>query len=357
MLNGELDWAKEEQTAILEAGIRCSDYLQTDTISNKEKGEKRTTHIFSGDYFSVYYTLKTKSRLSVLHGLQGAEGELQVQYNKHTDSLLENYNISKADTQALIKCFGEGAAYDLSDFKYKVQQDISVLAAKKNRFARVLNAFALSYYYAQTKMPVVEVLLSGDAPEYKKNASQHHALCWIHDARYYNKLTPVVAHHRQLVEKVMEQYWTFYRLLLDFRDLDAQQTAQIAAKRQEIEQKFEDIFTQTTDYNQLDKLIQKTYDKKEALLAVLHAPALPLHNNAAELAARRVVRKRDISLHTWSEKGTKTRDAFMSIVETAIKLGVNPIEYITKKIRGQQIFDTLAELIRKAYQPNYTPSF
>ena len=82
---------------------------------------------------------------------------------------------------------------------------------------------------------------------------------------------------------------------------------------------------------------------------------MPLHNNAAELAARRVVRKRDISLHTWCEKGTQTRDAFMSIIETAVKLAVNPIIYITKKIKGQQVFKSLALLIQEAYTAKVTP--
>ena len=104
----------------------------------------------------------------------------------------------------------------------------------------------------------------------------------------------------------------------------------------------------------LDKLIEKTYKNKAKLLIVLDVPSLPLHNNAAELAARRVVRKRDISLHTWSEKGTQTRDAFMSIVETAIKLAVNPIEYITQKIKKQQVLKPLALLIQERYALNLT---
>lgn len=357
LLNGELDWALKEQNTILSMGIESSAYVQTDSTSNKEKGEKRTTHIFSGDYFSVYHTLKNKSRLCVLHGLQGAKEELQLQYNERTQAFLQAYNIAKADIQSLIVNFGRGIAYGLRTFKSLVLENIPTLAAKKNMFTRVLNSFALSYYYEQTDMPVVEVLLSDDAPEYKTIPLKQHALCWIHDARYYNKLTPLVAPHRKRLKQVKEEYWDFYRLLLEFREIEAFETKKIAIKRQEIEQQFEEVFTQVTQYNQLDKLIEKTYRKKKELLAVLDVPALPLHNNAAELAARRVVRKRDISLHTWSEQGTKTRDAFMSIVETAIKLGINPIEYIAKRIRGQQLNHTLEALIKKAYEIKTTPTF
>ena len=350
MLNSELSWAKEEQYSILHSGLVWSAYMQTDSTSNKEKGQKRTTHILSGVYFSVYYTLRTKSRLAVLEALQGAREEVQLQYTEQTLGFLEAYNIAKSDVQSLIQYFSDGVVYSLSAFKAIVHQSINTLAKKKNMFSRVLNAFALSYYYQQEDIPVVEVLLSDDAPEYKKIATQHHALCWIHDARYYNKLTPFIDQHRQLLEQFKEQYWNFYQLLLDFRRIEPQKKTQIAKEKQEILLKFEEIFTQTTEYNQLDQLIEKTYKKKKHLLAVLDVAALPLHNNAAELAARRVVRKRDISLHTWSEKGTQTRDAFMSIVETAIKLGVNPIEYITNKIRRTKMKDTLADLIQKAYQ-------
>ena len=46
-------------------------------------------------------------------------------------------------------------------------------------------------------------------------------------------------------------------------------------------------------------------------------PEIPLHNNSAELAARVKVRKRDVSLQTVTDKGTKANDTFMTIVQTA----------------------------------------
>jgi hypothetical protein len=64
------------------------------------------------------------------------------------------------------------------------------------------------------------------------------------------------------------------------------------------------------------------------LLKVLVLPEVPLHNNVAELAARAKVRKRDVSFQTITEKGTKANDTFMTIVQTAKKLGVNTYQYI-----------------------------
>jgi hypothetical protein len=62
-----------------------------------------------------------------------------------------------------------------------------------------------------------------------------------------------------------------------------------------------------------------------------------------------VVRKRDIPLHTWSEQGTRVRDAFLTIVETATKLGVNELAYIEDRIRGDKKMVSLANCIQAAY--------
>lgn len=73
--------------------------------------------------------------------------------------------------------------------------------------------------------------------------------------------------------------------------------------------------------------------KKEELLLVLKYPKIPLHNNDMERGARVCARKRDVSLHTMTDDGTKANDTFLTIVETCKKLGVNPFQYIMAKIK------------------------
>ncbi len=82
-------------------------------------------------------------------------------------------------------------------------------------------------------------------------------------------------------------------------------------------------------------------------MAVLRHPELPLHNNDAELGARVQARVRDVSLHTKSEAGTKAKDTFMSIVQTAKKLGVSAYEYIHDRVSGKFELPSLAQLIRE----------
>jgi len=86
---------------------------------------------------------------------------------------------------------------------------------------------------------------------------------------------------------------------------------------------FDLLFSQKTDYQDLDERMTSTLAKKDKLLLVLRFPHLPLHNNPSELGARIQARKRDISLQIKNAKGTKSKDSLITITETAKKLLVN----------------------------------
>jgi hypothetical protein len=346
LLSGEA-WAVEEQQAILRAGIAHSPYTQIDSTGSKEKGQRKVTQIIGADYFSVFYTLDGKTRLEVLQALQGKpKTDLLLLLNNEARGLLDDFGVAKADRQFLEKHFGDGTSYTITSFEAYLQAHAPDIRAKKNMYRRIVESLALGYYHQQDDFPIVDWLLSDDAGEYQKIARFSQALCWIHDARFYNKLSPKLDFHRRVLEDFQSTYWQFYYQLLDFKELPA-----IQQKEQKIilEQQFEDLFKTSSDYFQLNECIRRTYKNKEKLLAVLNNPALPLHNNTAELGARRVVRKRDISLHSWSERGTKVRDAFMTIVETAAKLGVNAMDYIADRITQKNEMPHLVSLIHKAY--------
>ena len=85
----------------------------------------------------------------------------------------------------------------------------------------------------------------------------------------------------------------------------------------------------------MDERIGKTKEDKEHLLKVLILPEVPLHNNAVELAARAKVRKRDVSLQTITEEGTKTNDTFMTIVQKTKKLSVSAYQYIWDRVSNK----------------------
>ena len=170
------------------------------------------------------------------------------------------------------------------------------------------------------------------------------ALCWIHEGRHYKKLTPWVDYHRQLLETFRGKFWDFYDQLLTYRRFPN------PIERQRLTAEFDELFKTVTGYDALDERIAKTLAKKENLLMVLDHPEIPLHNNPAELGARQRVRKRDVSFGPRTGEGTKAWDTFMTLAETAKKLGVSFITYIHDRISGADQIPRLSYLITQRAQ-------
>ena len=79
-------------------------------------------------------------------------------------------------------------------------------------------------------------------------------------------------------------------------------------------------------------------------MALVH-PEIPLHNNPAELGARARVRKRDVSFGPPTRDGATAWDTFMTLAETASKLGVSFYHYIHDRVSGAYRMSSLADLI------------
>lgn len=96
--------------------------------------------------------------------------------------------------------------------------------------------------------------------------------------------------------------------------------------------------------------------KKKSLLLPLIFPFLPLHNNPAELGARAQARMRDINLQTVSENGTKTKDTFATIVQTARKHSVNIYNYVYDRVTKKYEMPSLANLITEKFSLENCPA-
>ena len=142
----------------------------------------------------------------------------------------------------------------------------------------------------------------------------------------------------------MQRFWAYYAQLLAYR---TQPKLEEAAR---LERAFETVFTTVTGYNALDERIAKTHAKKGCLLMVLTHPEIPLHNNPAELGARARVRKRDVSFGPRTREGAHAWDTFMTLAETATKLGVSFYRYIHDRVSGACQMPSLADLIEERAQ-------
>jgi len=83
---------------------------------------------------------------------------------------------------------------------------------------------------------------------------------------------------------------------------------------------------------------------------VLKHPEIPLHNNPAELEARRRRRKSDVSLGPRTEAGKQAWDTFLSLEATAKKLGVSFYQYVYDRVSGANTIPPLADLITQLAQ-------
>jgi hypothetical protein len=120
----------------------------------------------------------------------------------------------------------------------------------------------------------------------------------VHEGRHYKKLTPFIPCHQEILDKFLTEFWDYYRELLAYRDSASPK------RKVELKSRFWEIFGTESGYKQLDERKRLTAAKVSELLLVLEYPELPLHNNPAELAARTMVQRRNISYATQTTQGT-----------------------------------------------------
>jgi len=326
-------WRAEAQ-AIHQAGLASTAWQATDQTSTRVDGQNETCHVLGNPFFTVYQTRPGGTRQDVLAVLWGQEPVFRL--NADALTWLDATRIGRVLVTQL--CIALPWDTDLSAPDLTRQLDDAGVILGSQQRQQVWDALAIAAYHAQTAVPIIRCLLSDDAAVYHL-LTDAHALCWIHDPRHYAKLTPVVATHRDLLTAFRTDYWAFYRQLLAYR------TAPTAPERDHLRARFDVLFTRRTGYEALDDRIAKTWANQELLLLVLDHPDLPLHNNAMELAARRRVRKRDVSFGPQSRAGAQAWDTFQTIIATASKLGVRVYAYFLGRLMTPATTPTLADRI------------
>jgi len=334
ILTEDNDLFHEEKSEIFRSGLNSTTYQQIDDTSARVNGNNWYTQIICNPYYAAYFTVPYKNRETILDILL-CGNEKTYCFNEEAFELMEMFNIPHLWIRKL--SFFKGKTYTDEEIRRKIDNVFSPNGYKNTKL-RVLEACSIAAYHRMTNIPVVTTLLSDDAPQFSKLTFQH-AHCWIHDGRNYKKLRPIVPYHQEKLKAFLDRYWDYYGKLCEFK---IKPDAEVAEK---LDAEFEHLFSTKTGYEQLDERISKTKEKKESLLMVLTMPAIPLHNNAAELAARAKVRKRDVSLQTVTDKGTKANDTFMTIVQTAKKLGVSAYDYIFDRVSNTFAMLSLAQLI------------
>jgi len=333
-----------EYEEIARAGLASNAYQHVDDTSTRVNGVEEQCHILCGPLFTLYRTTPRKDRQTVLDVLRlGAPRAYQL--NRYAWAFLAEHGLPAAVLAALGR-LPQGVDLDADTFGALLEEHIPRLGVQQRQ--HILDAAAIGAYRVQQDVPMVEILVCDDAPQFK-GVTAEVALCWVHAGRHFKKLTPLFAHHRALVEAFLTDFWAYYH------ELQAYRAAPTAAERARLDAAFDTLFARRTSYWHLDERIAKTAAKKAALLCVLDHPEVPLHNNPAELGARHRVRKRDVSFGPRSQAGVTAWDIFGTITQTAAKLGVNVAHYLHDRLSGANRMPSLADLITQRATEAHAP--
>ncbi len=328
------DGFHKEKDALYEAGLKSSPWHHIDDTSTRVNGQNQYCQILCNPLYTAYFTTQNKSRLTVIDVLRNFSARTFL-LNSETFTYVDLFKLPTSIVQQL-KAFPKDIQLGEEEFLGLLDERLPNLGPQQR--SHVVDAAAVAAYHAQMEFPVIRLLICDDAPQFKL-VTEELALCWIHDGRLYKKLDPCVPYHRRLLDSFLDQYWGFYKQLLTY-----QQHPAIDAYTR-LDNEFDKLFSTETGYYALDQRIAKTMDKKASLLMVLDHPEIPLHNNPAELGARKRVRKRVVSFGTRTDDGTKAWDTFMSLSATAKKLGINFYSFIYDRISGAFKIPNLANVI------------
>ncbi len=331
-----------EQGAVYAAGLASSPWHHFDQTGARVGGVNHTANVICNPLYTVYSTTAKKDRLSVLSCLQPPFQALQFSLSPLTMALLEAFQLPQK-WQTALSALLQVPALSATDLNQLLDLHLPELGPQLR--TRVLEAAAMAFYQQQPDWPRVRTLVSDDAPQFKL-LTETLALCWVHEGRHYKKLTPVVAVHRRRLDQFLKDFWDYYRALLAYRE------APTLAVASTLRAQFDRLFGSLSGYEQLDERKRLTAAKVSELLLVLEHPELPLHNNPAELAARTLVQRRNISYATQTPAGTKAWDIFMSLVDTTRKLGVSFFHYVSDRIMQTQNIPPLADTIRERAAQN-----
>jgi hypothetical protein len=335
MLIKDQDVFHAESAAVLRAGLSSSPWHHLDSTGTRVNGQNQHCHILANPLYTAYCTLPAKDRMSMLRVLQGGADPV-FRCNDLAMALMGQLGVTEKWRSLLPTLLPH--EQDLTEKELDGVLDKHLPKLGVNLRKRVKEALAIAVYRTQRAYPVTLLLLCDDAPQFNALTLQL-ALCWIHEFRHYKKLQPRFVHHVKLLQEFGKRFWKLYQGLLDYRGSPTPTQAAV------LEAEFDQLFTESSGYQQLDECKARTLQKREPLLMVLSHPEILLHNNPAELGARQRVRKRDVSLQARTCEGIGAWDTFETLVATAKKLGVNLFSYLYDRITRAFCLPSLASLI------------
>ena len=328
-----------EKAAVVEAGLASSPWQHVDDTGTRVNGQNQSCHVLCNPLYTAYHTAPAKDRLTVLAVLRNGRPPAFL-LNDEALGYLADLPVS-ATTRRQLTHLPRDTVLDEAALARLLAEHLPRVGKQPRKW--LIDALAVAAYHAQPDGPVVQLLVCDEAGQFT-GLTLDLALCWVHEGRHYKKLDPFLPPHRAAVERFLTDFWAYYDDLLAYRQQPT------AAERARLEAAFDTLVAGETGYWQLDERIASTRAKKAPLLRVLDHPEIPLHNNPAELGARQRVRKRDVSFGPRTADGARAWDTFMTLAETAKKLGVSFYQYIHDRVSDANRLPSLADEITRQAQ-------
>jgi hypothetical protein len=329
ILTEQKDLFHKEKDALLSTGLKLSDYINVDDTGARHDGKNGyCTHI-GNELFAWFQSTESKSRINFLELLRA--GQMDYVINEDALEYMDAQRLPKS-LLALLEAHSNRQFADLSEWESHLKE----LGIVNHRHIKIATEGALLGSVLHHGLPKSLVIVSDDAGQFNILT---HGLCWIHAERSLNKLILPNEEKRKILEDVQKQVWDFYK------DLKAYKISPDEKKKAHLEDTFEEIFTQKTNYQMLNLALERLYENKAELLLVLERPEIPLHNNLSENDIREYVKRRKLSGSTRSELGRQCRDTFTSLKKTCRKLGVSFWDYLLDRISKRDEIPPLPELI------------
>lgn len=324
-----------EAAAAMQAALAAHPWLQLDDTRSGVRTDSGCCHVLGNDLASYYVTTPQGDRHSVVQALfLGAP--VCYRLDERAFGYLEKWGLGQ---RLQTRLRGMVAGAPPAEAAFARWLDLRLPTLSPDHHDQILTAAALAGYHSQQEIPRARTLLTDDAAVFHGVVDEH-ALCWIHDARHYQKLQPLFASHQQQLDRFRRRYWKLYRQLLEYKRHPT------AARRARLEAAFDRLVDERKAPAFLAECIARTRKNRAKLLVVLDHAELPLHNNAAELAVRKRVRKRKVSFGPVSEAGQRAWDTMHSLMGTAEKLGLSFWSYVEDRMYGRNAIPALPEIIR-----------
>jgi len=322
----------EEKDAVYRAGVRVCDYITVDDTGCRHQGKNGyTTHIGSA-LFAWFSSSKSKSRVNFLELLQKST---QTGYKITEYSL--SYMNDKGLKASMIETLARYRDDSFSD-KQAWQAHLASLGIQTKNHMRIATEGALLGHIVSEGMLNELPIISDDAGQFNVLT---HALCWIHAERTIHKLLAIDDSHQAAIDSVRSEIWDYYAALKHYKQGHDNKT------KLKLEKQFDEIFTQKTAYQTLNKALKRLHNNKTELLMVLLRPHIPLHTNDSEQDIRGVVGKRKVSGGTRSDLGQRCRDTFATLKRTCRRNSLSFWDYLGDRLSGKNIIPPLAHIIEQ----------